>query len=176
MKLTVCSLWTVFGLLLSLLVAESVYAGCPKNAEANVNFERVAESVEADSEGIESSKRNRVEEERDAVARRDPDEMQKKAVKPPELGLEQLVERLKKTKAIGFITKLAIRSDVFDFKESIESYRKKKVFEDNVEELRGRFNGLLLKILALLDSDPVLSRDIYLARDSIWKSFVEVKS
>ena len=102
--------------------------------------------------------------------------VRKAPVETPEFNLEQLVERLKKTNAIGFLTKLAIRSDVFDFKQSVESYREREMFEENSEELRGRFNGLLLKILALLDSDPVLSRDIHLARDSISKSLVEVKS
>lgn len=166
----------VLGSLLSLFAVESVYAGCPKNSEVDATVERVTEPVKVDSKGIESSETERIEEGDGSVAGESPDAMQKIPVSPPELSLEQLVARLKKTKAIGFFTKLAIRSDVFDFKASVESYRKRQMFEENAEHLRDRFNGLLLKILALLDSDPVLSRDIHLARDSIWRSLVEVKS
>jgi len=98
--------------------------------------------------------------------------------KPPEpsIGIDELVERLKQTDAIGFLTKLTIRSDVLEFKSTVESYQKNGAFKKNLEMLRGRFDGLLLKILALLEDDPKLSRDIYTARDSIWKTLVEVKS
>ncbi len=93
-----------------------------------------------------------------------------------ELNLDELVERLKKTDAIGILTKLTIRSDVLDFKDIVDSYRERGQLEKHLAELKERFNGLLLKILALLERDPSLSKDIYLARESIWKSFVEAKS
>lgn len=101
---------------------------------------------------------------------------QKSVPNKPEISMEDLVERLKETEAIGVFTKLAIRSDVLDFKESINTYRKKKKLENDIGHLRERFDGLLLKILALLERDPPLSRDIQHARESIWRSFLEAKS
>jgi hypothetical protein len=94
----------------------------------------------------------------------------------PAISLDELIERLKNTEAIGLFTKLAIRSDVLDFKSSIDDYRKKGELERYVGHLRDHFDGLVLKILALLERDPVLSKDIHHARESIWKSFLEAKS
>lgn len=90
--------------------------------------------------------------------------------------MEQLIERLKKTEAIGFITKLAIRSDVMDFKAMVERHRKRNELEKRAQELRSHFDGLLLKILTLLEKDPELSEEIYTAKERIWKSFVEVNA
>ncbi|MES0372545.1 MAG: hypothetical protein ABUK11_09750 [Mariprofundaceae bacterium] len=177
MNCSISSFAVVLGVFFSLMAVDLAYAGCPKDAAV----ERMVESVDIDSdeakpERIETGETEGLKEEPVSVAGKKPDTIQKNSSKPAELGIEQLVVRLKKTKAIGLFTKLAIRSDVFDFKEAVESYRKREEFEENSEQLRDRFNGLLLKILALLDSDPVLSKDIHLARDTIWKSLVEVKS
>jgi hypothetical protein len=200
MKFSGCSL--LMALLLSLFVLESALAGCAKPNGVSVSEERV---VEQEVESIDEPAGQPVTEEiieptgelivkaapadearpdvikpvgegPVAVAGTEPAVMQKIEIKSPEINMEQLIERLKKTEAIGFLTKLVIRSDVLDFKQSVESHRKRGVFEANAEKLRGYFNGLLLKILALLERDPTLSRDIHLARESIWKSFVEVKS
>jgi len=165
MKFSICSFLTVFGQFFFLVPVELSHADCSKDSEVSV----VEHAVQP--RGVERAETNRVD-----VAKTETDRLQKTPVKLPELGLEQLVERLKKTEAIGFFTKLAIRSDVLDFQQSVESYRKKKTFNEHTKILRDRFNGLLLKILALLDRDPVLSRDIHRARDSIWISLVEVKS
>ena len=97
-------------------------------------------------------------------------------LKVPEINLDELVDRLKNTEAIGLFTKLAIRSDVLDFKTSIDDYRKKGELEHNIAHLRDHFDGLVLKILALLERDPALSKDIHQARESIWRSFLEAKS
>lgn len=91
------------------------------------------------------------------------------------IDLDQLVQRLKQTKAIGFLTKLAIRSDVLDFRDRVDTYRKKHQLQQHLATLRDRFNGLLLKILALLEDDPKLAHAIYAARETIWQSLVEVK-
>jgi hypothetical protein len=94
----------------------------------------------------------------------------------PQFDLDQLIERLKKSEAIGFLTKLAIRSDVLDFRDRIERYRQQKRLPKLLPELRDRFNGLLLKIMALLEDDPGLAHAIYTAREEIWKSLLEVKT
>lgn len=92
------------------------------------------------------------------------------------LDMDMLVERLKQTRAIGFFTKLAIRNDVMDLIELVGNYRKKSVLGAKLDDVRARFDGLVLKIVALLEEDPDLSRDIYLARETIWKSLLEVKA
>jgi len=88
-----------------------------------------------------------------------------------------LIERLKKTDAIGMFTKLALRSDALDIMDMIKAYNR-HIARYSLKELRARFNGLVLKVLALLDDDPMLSRDISLAREKIWKSLLtqEVKA
>ncbi len=95
---------------------------------------------------------------------------------PSGIDLDTLTERLKQTPAIGVFTKLAIRSDIMDLKDEITDYRQKSVLQSKLEEVRSRFDGLLMKIVALLEDDPGLSRDLYTARESIWKSLLEVST
>lgn len=90
-------------------------------------------------------------------------------------GMHTLIERLKKTDALGVFTKLAIRSDALDLMDMVKVYNKHRA-NFSLKELRARFDGLVLKVLALLDDDPKLSRDIYLARERIWKSLLEVNA
>ena len=87
-----------------------------------------------------------------------------------------LKKRLRKTKAIGFFTKLAIRNDLVDLVREIKRYRKKLILNDKLTEVRISFDGLLLKIIALLDQDPGLSRDLYVGREMIWQSLLEEKA
>lgn len=91
------------------------------------------------------------------------------------IDMEILTKRLKKTKAIGFFTKLAIHNDVSDLMGEVKRYRKKSMLASKIKEIRESFEGLLMKIVALLDDDPELSRDLYVGRESIWKSLLEVK-
>jgi len=101
------------------------------------------------------------------------------AVKPEEqitVDIEALKTRLKETDAIGVFTKLAIRSDILDLVDEINRYRKQAKLESKINELRASFDGLLLKMVALLEGDPILSRDLYVSRESIWKSLLEVKA
>lgn len=92
------------------------------------------------------------------------------------IDMETLTSRLKETKAIGFFTKLAIRNDVSDLMDDVKRYRKKSMLATKMKEIRESFEGLLMKIVALLDDDPELSRDLYVGRESIWKSLLEVKA
>ena len=91
------------------------------------------------------------------------------------ISMDELVERLKASKAIGFFTKLAIRSDVLEFQAEVIKMRKKKLLKAQMPNIKASFNGLLLKIMALLENDPDLSKKIYLARHSIFKSLLEVQ-
>jgi len=87
-----------------------------------------------------------------------------------------LKERLKNTDAIGFFTKLAIRNDIVDLMDNIKRYRKHAMLKAKMTEIRRSFDGLLLKIIALLEGDPKLSRDLYVGRETIWESLLEVKT
>ncbi|WP_171966477.1 hypothetical protein [Mariprofundus micogutta] len=95
---------------------------------------------------------------------------------PVAVDMETLKKRLKETDAIGVFTKLAIRSDIVDLVDEINRHRKQSRLEMKMANLRASFDGLLLKIVALLEGDPVLSRDLYVSRESIWKSLLEVKA
>jgi len=92
------------------------------------------------------------------------------------ISMGELVERLKASKAIGFFTKLAIRSDVLDFQDEVIKMRKNKVLEVQMLKVKASFDGLLLKIMALLEEDPDLAKEIYSARHSIFQSLLEVKT
>ncbi len=100
-----------------------------------------------------------------------------KAVKPvaKTFNMDMLIERLKKTNALGMFTKLALRSDALDIMGMVKAYNKHRA-KYSLKELRARFNGLVLKVLVLLDDDPGLARDISLAQEDIWKSLLEVKA
>lgn len=100
----------------------------------------------------------------------------KSATNTPNVTLKILTERLKHTDAIGVFTKLAIRSDIMDLKNDIQTYKQKSELQSKLKDIRARFDGLLMKIMALLDGDPDLSHDLYAARESIWKSLLGVKT
>ncbi|MGH8652338.1 MAG: hypothetical protein ACREYE_09265 [Gammaproteobacteria bacterium] len=88
--------------------------------------------------------------------------------------LDMLTERLKQTSAIGVFTKLAINSDATDLIDGVKKYRKLAVLQTKLAEVRSRFDGLVMKLLALLEDDPQLARNIYVAREQIWSSLLEV--
>jgi len=89
--------------------------------------------------------------------------------------MDALIERLKNSDAIGVFTKLALRSDAMDVVDEVKNWREHKG-RMSLSEIRARFDGLLLKVLALLDDDPALSADISMARDNIWNSLLEGKA
>ncbi len=89
--------------------------------------------------------------------------------------MERLIRRLKESDAIGVFTKLALRSDALDLIELVKAWRR-HADDLSLRDIRARYEGLLLKVLALLDDDPALSRDISMAREDIWNSLLEVKA
>ena len=114
-----------------------------------------------------------------AVAKpeRKAEESQAKAEPAAEqVSVDSLKERLKNTKAIGVFTKLAIRNDIVDLVDEINRYRQQSKLQEKLQDLRSNFDGLLLKIIALLEEDPDLSEALYVGRESIWKSLLEVKA
>ena len=95
------------------------------------------------------------------------------AIELPAFNIETLIDRLKKTKAIGLFTKLALKGDVDDLLGDIQ-----KVGTTNkLDNIRSQFDGLVLKTLTLLDDkDPTLAEDIYISREQIWQSIIEDKT
>ena len=94
--------------------------------------------------------------------------MTPKPAAPPPLDLAGLEKRLRDTKAIGVLTKLSLKNQVDDLLEQF------KAFHEGhggltLAELRQRYDGLMLKVLSLLQSnDPALARDLTSSRDAIW--------
>jgi len=93
----------------------------------------------------------------------------------PHFNMDVLIERLKKCDVIGVFTKLTLRSDALDLVDEVQAWHKHKDHV-TISDIRARFDGLLLKVLALLDDDPALSTDISMAREDIWRSLLEVKA
>ena len=87
---------------------------------------------------------------------------------PPSLDLKSLETRLKETKAIGVITKLALKNQVDDLLDQFRAFYQGRL-KTSLVELRRSYDLLVLKVLALLqDADPPLASAIAASRESIW--------
>jgi hypothetical protein len=92
------------------------------------------------------------------------------AAKPqtPPLDLNSLETRLKETKAIGVLTKIALKNQVDDLLNEFRAYYK-GTLKTTLAELRRPYDLLVLKVLSLLqDSDPTLAAAIVASREAIW--------
>ena len=86
----------------------------------------------------------------------------------PALDLKSLETRLRETKAIGVMTKLALKNQVDDLLNQFRMFYQGKL-KTTLAELRRAYDGLLLKVLALLqDADPPLAKEIAMSREAIW--------
>jgi len=101
--------------------------------------------------------------------------MKAAAAAAPRFDMDTLIERLKRTHAIGFLTKLALRADAMELIERVRRYRKHDSPEE-LHRLRARFDGLVLKVLTLLDDDPELRHEIVAHRERIWRALLEVRT
>ena len=91
--------------------------------------------------------------------------------------MDVLIERLKKTEVIGFFSKLALRSDATDLVDSVKQFKANGAQpKSKLMELRASFNGLVLKVLALLNDDPELAQSIRTAQNEIWNNLLEVET
>ena len=87
---------------------------------------------------------------------------------PAPLDFKSLATRLRQTKAIGVMTKLALKNQVDDLVDKFRVYHKRQGTA-TLAELRRSYDMLLLKVLSLLqDGDPPLARDIVKSRAAIW--------
>jgi hypothetical protein len=89
------------------------------------------------------------------------------------LDFASLGTRLRQTKTIGVLTKLAMKNQVDDLLTKFREYHKQQGTA-TLSELRGSYDLLLLNVLSLLqDSDPPLARDIVQSRAAIWDILVD---
>ena len=86
----------------------------------------------------------------------------------PALDLGALEQRLKETRAIGLFTKLSLKNQVDDLLNQFRAFHGKQA-AISLAELRQRYDGLLLKVLSLLqDGDPALATAISSSREALW--------
>ena len=87
---------------------------------------------------------------------------------PPPLDLAGLEKRLRDTKAIGVFTKLSLKNQVDDLIADFKAFHDRRS-SIKLEDLRERYNGLMLKVLSLLQrDDPPLARDLSASREALW--------
>jgi hypothetical protein len=87
---------------------------------------------------------------------------------PPPLDLPALEKRLRETKAVGVFTKITLKNQVDDLVDQFRDYHRNQR-KNSLDQLRQRFDMLLLKLLTLLqDEDPALARTIVASREAIW--------
>ncbi len=84
------------------------------------------------------------------------------------LDLGALEQRLRETRSIGLFTKLSLKNQVDDLLEKVRSYYRAQG-KPPPTPLRQHYDGLLLKVIALLqDGDPPLAATILSSREAIW--------
>jgi hypothetical protein len=87
--------------------------------------------------------------------------------RPPAVDLDQLTKRLKDTPAIGVFTKLELKRQIDELVSKARASHAKGV--PKLDAVRERFNGLVMKLLALLEDDePSLAAEVAASRDSLW--------
>ncbi len=76
--------------------------------------------------------------------------------------------RLKDTKAIGVLTKIALKNQVDDLLDQFRNFYRGKL-KTALASLRQSYDMLLLKVVSLLqDGDPALASAIVNSREAIW--------
>lgn len=107
--------------------------------------------------------------ERAAVSQTAPKKAPAAAPAAPTLDLESLENRLRETEAIGFMTKLTLKSQVQDLLDRFRAYYD-GTDAIHITQLRQPYDTLILKVLALLqDKDPSLAKEIATSREAIWE-------
>jgi hypothetical protein len=88
--------------------------------------------------------------------------------KAPALDLTSLEQRLRETKAIGALTKIALKNQVDDLLEQFRTFYQGKRDTD-LARLRRSYDLLVMKFLSLLqDEDKPLANAIVASREEIW--------
>lgn len=87
----------------------------------------------------------------------------------PQLDFKALEQRLRDTSAIGVFTKLSIKNQVDDLLKAFRGYYAGRT-PPTLDDLRQRYDGLLLKVVTLIqDGDANLASSISASRSAIWE-------
>jgi len=92
------------------------------------------------------------------------------AVRPASLDIGTLEKRLRDTKAIGVMSKLALKNQIDDL---LARFRKAHDSGGNVAPLRQPYESLVGKVQSLLDGDPKLAAELSASREAIWGVLVD---
>jgi hypothetical protein len=93
----------------------------------------------------------------------------------PALDLNALKERLKDTRAIGFLTKITLKNQVDDLLDQFRAYHQGKA-KVTIMELRRSYELMVMKVLSLLqDEDQALASAIVSSREAIWGLLADPK-
>jgi len=96
-------------------------------------------------------------------------------VAPPTLDWLALEKQLKKTKAIGLMSKISLRNQVDDLLKQFRDHYKGKN-SITMAELHQSFDLLMMKVLSLIqDDDQDLASAIKSSREAIWKLLADPK-
>jgi hypothetical protein len=87
----------------------------------------------------------------------------------PQLDFKAMEQRLRDTSAIGVFTKLSLKNQVDDLLKAFRGYHAGRT-PPTLDDLHQRYDGLLLKVVSLVqDDDPTLASSISASRSAIWE-------
>ena len=87
----------------------------------------------------------------------------------PKLDFTAMEQRLRDTSAIGVFTKLSIKNQVDDLLKDFRGFHAGKM-PPTLDDLHQRYDGLLLKVVTLVQNDdPELASSISASRSAIWE-------
>ena len=87
---------------------------------------------------------------------------------PARLDLEGLEERLAETRALGVLTKLALKNEIDDLVGDVRRFHEQA--RGPLGELRERFDLLVMKVMSLIQDDaPGLADEIARSREALWR-------
>jgi hypothetical protein len=87
----------------------------------------------------------------------------------PQLDFKAMEHRLRNTSAIGVFTKLSIKNQVDDLLKAFRGYHAGRT-PPTLDDLHQRYDGLLLKVVSLIQNDdPDLASSISASRSAIWE-------
>jgi len=85
---------------------------------------------------------------------------------PEQLGLSTLEERLLESDAVAASKKVALQTQIDELRSR---FRAAHAGSESVAGLRPRYDDLMAKVLASVKKDPVLSRDLRVSKEPMWR-------
>ena len=89
------------------------------------------------------------------------------APSPSDFEFATLEKRLRKTKALGFFTKLELKNQIDELMSQVRKYHRQEA--QDLTKIRDEFDLLVMKVMTLLqDEDAELAAEISKARGELW--------